>query len=1243
MSNLQSTTSAFAIYAALRGQELSEQTGVSVCIMYNPFEPDELERHQMDWFDGVKLKDYVGDLDPEIEWLVYLNGVEVDPAVDGERDVKNGDHIGVLIVPQGKSVKTILKVIIVAAAIIGAFYLVGPMSWGAIIGTAMMGASVGLMISNLLMPPKMNMPESESDGNSYGIDGAKNSATENVPYPVVYGEFRCAGNFADVYTENSGDDQYLYIRTVLNDGLVHSISDVELNEQPITSFSGAQTRVALGSLDQPVDTWFNRSMSQRNKSARLTTAWTNHITSQPIDKARFELMFPGGLCQIDKKKGTKYSRRVGFDMRYRKLDPVTKQPIGSWTSLAYDNPVSAYNADLTGGVGFAGLRFLAHVRGQAQPTTPGQNPLSGKIRYRKVGTTTWIDVPQVEVPIYGYNYVYDPSNDGSIAGDTDITPMTTHVYDIDVDLDAGEYEFEALDGSVISQIISYPDGVMSSTVIDDSRTKQIRKSIESVRLERGYYEIGIRRQNEPSTDDYIIDDVYLTDVTEIDIDDIRLPGTAYLSLCVKLSDQLNQIPNITAKVKGCILQEYDIEGNETFLRWSANPAWIALDMLLNPARGAGISKTRIDWPAWVELAKYCDQKALYFNGVFDGDNNLGDAIRQVLRIGHAVPIPFGTRISVAVDKARSPVGLINSTSVIDGTFELTYLPMSDRSNEYEVSYFDKNDKNKQKTLRYVDQRAVTFNEIPRKADIQLIGVDNIEQAKNELWRAIYSNRLIIRTVNLEMMMEAISFNIGDVLLISHPMMQWSEDGRLETGSTTTQLKLDRQVEIEAGPLYSVIIAYDALELSTRTVSSVVGKRVMVPTSSLSDAAVSAKVRRMTLAANQTVDFQVIKIEKGAVYDTVYLDTEPTGVNSGASVKFWQTDALEERNVQSATVVDGKTVLTLDTPLPKAPVALQTFIFGKKEEVQRPYVLNAMTGVGIEKRKLTFVEYHEGVYAAAEIEIPTPVSRNSDMFISHVEGLLMDYDRLVEPGRKSIPVRVHWSAGRTPAYGGADIYMSLNGEALRKVYSANDTTEYVTSAAPGDVLTFQVVAFNKKGIRAPVDSAPAVRGTINIVEAILDPPTNVSAQSVQFQVDGKAVVLWSEPADATGVSEYEVQYRQVGSINWTSAGYHQVRRVEIAGLPTGNYEARVRSTGGSEATSEWVQTTFSVVIVPGSLLANWNAANDRNGEPIAAPTLPSTGSVEHTLNTDGTANVSFEWLWGGDTTTIDGFIVTMERS
>lgn len=62
------------------------------------------------------------------------------------------------------------------------------------------------------------------------------------------------------------------------------------------------------------------------------------------------------------------------------------------------------------------------------------------------------------------------------------------------------------------------------------------------------------------------------------------------------------------------------------------------------------------------------------------------------------------------------------------------------------------------------------------------------------------------------------------------------------------------------------------------------------------------------------------------------------------------------------------------------------------------------------------------------------------------------------------------------------------------------------------------------------------------------------------------------------------------------------------------------------------------------IEDFNASNNRNGDAITAPTLNTTGlAVDHTLNTDGSADISFEWNWSGVEGDIDGFLVYVRQA
>jgi hypothetical protein len=1162
---------------------------VRLSIAYNCFDFKEVDEHELQWRKDARLKDYLAGLPADAEWMVFLNGGEIDPKKARNKKLNKLDHIGLVLIPQGSggTMKKIVMAVAAAAMIaVGAF--VPGMQWMLAAGVSM---AVGLASSFLLMPKKPK--SSGQDDSSYGIDGAKNSATEGIPYPVIYGEFRTAGNFADCYTENVGDDQYLYLRAVLNDGEIEGAYDIELNEQPLANFKLVETRIHKGTLDQGVNDWFTASVVQINKGIKLTTDFSQHTTSGPIDRVRFDLTFPTGLTNMNKKEGTYESRSVDFEVQYRAKGSAgawAPLPLTSWSSVpAYSEETITLPDGTTTTVSkpntYTGITALS-VAVDA-PAAHAQVPINVDLVDTATGQSQTIgQLHATEDDLRGY--AFDEAADGSIAGQTDITPMVAGTFEVKGLDPARTYEVRGFNnGGALSSTgtstqaptyfssVNVQVGSSGKFTITDHRTRAIRRSVASPTLARGEYEFQIRRITpipDPAVHDDWIDEVWLTDVAEIDNTPVAMRGTATLSLKIKLNDQLNGMPQVTSRVRGSLCQTYDIEGNELGKVWTQNPAWHGLDIMCGEERGAGISKSRIDWPRWIEFAQWCDDQGLQFNGVYSSSSNMGDALVQTLRVGHAAPVPFGTKISVAIDRPRSPVHLFHQGNILKDSFQVTYLPVTDRANEYEFSYFDKTDRNKQKTIRYVDPKAVEFSEVPRAARVTFPGVDNYDQARRELWKAIYQNRLLIRGVQFDAWLDSINMTIGENALIQHDMMEWGNSGRLQDGCTTTKLVLDQPVQMTQSS--NALVLYDAMLRASSTVAQVVGKKVFINRPG------GANLSNLQLASKRLIsgsmDFEIASITNGATYHTVTLAETPTGLTAGKPAELWDTDVIEERSVTAVTAnADGTSTLTVSPALPAAPAALQSFAFGPVITVRKPYTLTGISGNGLEKRSLSFTEYNEGIFGPPEVEIPIPVTQISDRSVSQVQALMMEYESVVDPVRNTVNVRVYWNAAHITNYGGADVYMGVNGAPMTPLGSAVNVSELHTTMNIGDEVFFKVVAYNTRGDRAPFASAPMIGGTIDPELIGLPAPENFTATQLSFDVAGTIEFNWTPPLDTTGITGYEINYRNEASINWIGLAQVTEGPVQVSNQPLGDYEARIRSVGTNGGFSVWVPITYMV--------------------------------------------------------------------
>jgi len=147
------------------------------------------------------------------------------------------------------------------------------------------------------------------------------------------------------------------------------------------------------------------------------------------------------------------------------------------------------------------------------------------------------------------------------------------------------------------------------------------------------------------------------------------------------------------------------------------------------------------------------------------------------------------------------------------------------------------------------------------------------------------------------------------------------------------------------------------------------------------------------------------------------------------------------------------------------------------------------------------------------------------------------------------------------------------------------------------------------------------------------------------------VSWTAVTDTLVISNgaVQVEYRPAESTEWARVPEINAlaTRCDLQG-PQNNrlYFIRARLRNGLGAVSDW-RTTFvvtNVLALGEAALVNFNGRNDRIATAVPAPTIATDGSaVDHTINVNASADVSFEWAWAGSEPDIDGFQVLVRVS
>lgn len=142
------------------------------------------------------------------------------------------------------------------------------------------------------------------------------------------------------------------------------------------------------------------------------------------------------------------------------------------------------------------------------------------------------------------------------------------------------------------------------------------------------------------------------------------------------------------------------------------------------------------------------------------------------------------------------------------------------------------------------------------------------------------------------------------------------------------------------------------------------------------------------------------------------------------------------------------------------------------------------------------------------------------------------------------------------------------------------------------------------------------------------PANARTALVGIRVSAVDVGQTDGYAWVTKMHFGEASANQTAPSPWGPASYTGIDQLGYTGDLNATYGAPAGTlVGGTPA-----ETIAAAV-------QDFNAANNRDGSPVTAPVVPGGGvAVDHTVNTDGSANISFEWSYGGSEASIDGFMV-----
>ena len=305
---------------------------------------------------------------------------------------------------------------------------------------------------------------------------------------------------------------------------------------------------------------------------------------------------------------------------------------------------------------------------------------------------------------------------------------------------------------------------------------------------------------------------------------LTYPHTARLVLDIKAQKGLTSIPKVNAVINGFT--------TKTLYRWDStaealtsigvknlnNPAWACWDMLTDGfwssstsyARGytsgkfEGYGRGRhpkyLDYDSFSSWADYCTANV---NGVprcrvniaFDEKGKrLWDALESVAIIGRGRLVPIGDVYYAKVDrKISSAVMTVGAAQMVAGSYKEEYIDEVEKNHEINLDFHNEDNRYAKDTVGHAVSSwdDISAEKIFKTETVFVKGITNPAQAQREAILRLQKSQAINKKITFSMDVDAINWEVGDVIQVQHHSNVYSYGGVcLSVGTTFVQMDRD---------------------------------------------------------------------------------------------------------------------------------------------------------------------------------------------------------------------------------------------------------------------------------------------------------------------------------------------------------------------------------------------------------------------------------------------------------------------
>ena len=314
--------------------------------------------------------------------------------------------------------------------------------------------------------------------------------------------------------------------------------------------------------------------------------------------------------------------------------------------------------------------------------------------------------------------------------------------------------------------------------------------------------VRVRRTTEPSDDERTFDDLAWTALRSYQPDEADYGGQTRLGVRIRASGQLTgRLDRVSAIVRqkvpvwdGAAWTAPQPSSNPAYIfRWYAQGIYRdAADRLSTRlVAGAGLAPGRVDDEALIAWGAWCEAQGLGCDLVIDRALSHAEVLTLIARCGRAGVTWQTGRLGVIWDEEGRPAtALVTPGNIVAGSFRVEYAN-GQTAEEVAVRYIEPDLDWQYNTLRRTVPDAGAHP--ASTATVTLPGVTDREQAaiacNLQAARQVYHRRRL----TWEMAAEGLSLARGDVVTITHSLIDGGAAGRL-VGGTADRVRLNRAVD-----------------------------------------------------------------------------------------------------------------------------------------------------------------------------------------------------------------------------------------------------------------------------------------------------------------------------------------------------------------------------------------------------------------------------------------------------------------